>query len=135
MDIARTGERRPGQRRDGDDEVGAAAAAAPAEVEQAVMLLGADDQLVAVDFDLGVFEQLFAALRRNADLRAGADFDVIRTGDSDRREVADLEVARDGRARVFALVVTAGDGGGSGEDDGLGGDLSNENSCLAVLRK
>src|SRR6476646_3599400 len=92
----------------------------PAEVEHAMMFGGADSKLVAVDFDLRLFEQLFAALRGDADLRAGADLDIVRASDFDRLEITDLEVARDGRARVFAAMIAAGDGGGGGDNDGCG---------------
>ena len=90
-----------------------------------------DDQLVALDLDHRALEQLLRPARRDARIGAGADFDVIRPGDLDLLEIADLVVARDGRAAVFGVdLAAAGDGGGSGDRPPRRGTCA----CVLLLR-
>ena len=65
----------------------------PAEVEPAVIVLRMDNELVALHGDHGTLEEFLRALAGDAWIGPGADGHVVRTGDFDLLEVADLIVA------------------------------------------
>src|SRR5947209_1007190 len=102
-------------------------------MEPAVLLLGANDELVAADLHDRALQQLPPATCGHTWTSAGAHLNVIRPGDFDRLENADLVIARDGRSSAFAAVMAAGGGGGGSGDHGRGDGLAHGSSCDAVL--
>src|SRR5438309_6004470 len=91
LDVARSGNGRAGELRNGDDEVNLAMMA-PAPVKEAVVVLWMDHQLVALHFDDCALEQLFSPLAGYGRAGTGPDLDVIRAGDLDLLEAADAVV-------------------------------------------
>src|SRR5437868_10375818 len=114
-DVARAGDTCAAQLWNGDDEM-RLAMVSPAPVEEAMIVFRADDELVAGHFDHSALEQPLAAPRRHRGVGAGADLDVVGTGDLDRREVADAVVLRRRRSAAFLGVDLAAGESGSGDD-------------------
>jgi hypothetical protein len=97
----------------------------PAGVEPALLIFLMNRQRVALHFDDRMREQLLRAIGGDRWIGASANFDVVRPGNLDLLERADLIVAGYARASVLAAVVAA--------SRGCGGCGGNGRGCAWVL--
>src|SRR4051794_11402814 len=94
---------------------------APAPVEEAALIFRTNDEPVALDIDLRVLEELFAAAGGDGQVRPGPDLDLIGARDFDLLEVSDPVVLGNGRSAAFLAAGLAARDDCRGGNDGDNG--------------